>query len=84
MTDTEAVEADIPFRAVDDIGVRVPYGLAVDPEIESKVKLFAGIMRGAGIVMAAREIAANPSEQAQHHTVAAEGAGLRPGAADHR
>ena len=63
MTDTEAVEAEIPFRAVDDIGVRVPYGLTVDPEIEAKVKGYAGIVRGAGILMAAREIAANPSNK---------------------
>ncbi len=63
MTDTEAVEAEIPFRAVDDIGVRVPYGLTIDPEIETKVKTFAGIVRGTGIVMAAREIAANPSNK---------------------
>lgn len=63
MTNTEAVEADIPFRAVDDIGLRVPFGLTVDPGIEAKVKLFAGIMRAAGIVLAAREIAADPSNK---------------------
>lgn len=63
MSEVQAVEEEIPFRAVDDIGVRVPTGVAIDPEIDARVKLFAGILRGAGIVMAAREIAADPSSK---------------------
>jgi Fe-S-cluster containining protein len=62
MEATKAVE-ETPFRAVDDVGVRVPPALPlpIDPEIEAVVKRLAGITRGAGIVLAAREIAADPS-----------------------
>ena len=61
----EAAEAaeQVPFRAVDDIGVRVPPSmpLPINPELEAVVMRLAGITRGAGIVMAAQEIAADPS-----------------------
>ena len=52
-----------PFRAIDDIGLRLPFGMPqpVDAELEALVKRLAGVTRGAGIVMAAREIAADPS-----------------------
>lgn len=52
-----------PFRAIDDIGLRLPVGmtLPVDAELEAMVKRLAGVTRGAGIVIAAREIAADPS-----------------------
>ncbi len=52
-----------PFRAIDDIGLRLPVGmtLPVDAELEAMVKRLAGVTRGTGIVMAAREIAADPS-----------------------
>lgn len=50
------------FRAVDDIGIRVPPSLpTIEPEVEEIVARLAGITRGAGIVMAAQEIAADPS-----------------------
>lgn len=61
MSDAAAAEQEVPFRAVDDIGIRAPVGLAADAELEAKVTLLAGITRGAGVVMAAREIAADPS-----------------------
>ncbi len=53
----------IPFRAIDDVGMLVPPGmpLPIDPEFDAAVKRAAGITRGAGIVMAAREIAADPA-----------------------
>jgi Fe-S-cluster containining protein len=53
---------ETPFRAVDDIGIRVPVGmpLPVNPELKAVVMQSAGITRGAGVVMAAREIAADP------------------------
>jgi Fe-S-cluster containining protein len=62
MQDTADAQA-APFRAVDDIGVRVPLGLAqpVDPELKALVERLAGVTRGAGIVMAAQEIAADPA-----------------------
>jgi Fe-S-cluster containining protein len=52
-----------PFRAIDDIGLRLPFGMTppVDAELEAMVKRLAGVTRGAGLVMAAREIAADPS-----------------------
>jgi Fe-S-cluster containining protein len=51
-----------PFRAVDDIGVRVPFGmpLPIDIELDATVKRIAGVTRGAGLIMAASEIAADP------------------------
>jgi Fe-S-cluster containining protein len=50
------------FRAVDDIGIRVPASQPeIDPEIKALVAQLAGITRGAGIVMAAQEIAADPT-----------------------
>jgi Fe-S-cluster containining protein len=59
----ETAPAEEPFRAVDDIGVRAPQSMPMplDPELEAVVKRLAGVTRGAGIVMAAREIAADPS-----------------------
>ncbi len=55
--------ANTPFRAIDDIGVRLPYGLPqpVDADIKTMVRQMAGVTRGAGLVMAANEIAADPS-----------------------
>jgi Fe-S-cluster containining protein len=50
------------FRAVDDIGIRLPASLAeVEPEVRELVAKLAGVTRGAGIVMAAQEIAADPT-----------------------
>jgi Fe-S-cluster containining protein len=50
------------FRAVDDIGIRLPQSLPeVEPDVEALVARLAGITRGAGIVMAAQEIAADPT-----------------------
>jgi Fe-S-cluster containining protein len=51
------------FRAVDDIGVRVPLGITqpVDAELKALIERLAGVTRGAGIVMAAQEIAADPA-----------------------
>lgn len=59
----DAKEAEAPFRAVDDIGVRVPLGIAqpVEPELRALVERLAGVTRGTGIVMAAHEIAADPA-----------------------
>ena len=55
--------AETPFRPIDDVGLRVPFGMPqpVDPELEAVVKRMAGVTRGAGIVMAAQEIAADPT-----------------------
>jgi len=50
------------FRAIDDIGIRMPMSLAaIEPEVREFVSRLAGITRGAGIVMAAQEIAADPT-----------------------
>jgi len=50
------------FRAIDDIGIRMPMSMAaVEPEVREFVSRLAGITRGAGIVMAAQEIAADPT-----------------------
>jgi Fe-S-cluster containining protein len=51
------------FRAIDDVGVGVPNSLPqpVDPELVAMVARVAGITRGAGIVMAAQQIAADPA-----------------------
>ncbi|HUH84821.1 MAG TPA: YkgJ family cysteine cluster protein [Stellaceae bacterium] len=59
----ENAEPEAPFRAVDDIGIRVPRTAMteVDPEVQAMVMRLAGITRGAGIVMAAREIKADPT-----------------------
>src|SRR5690349_1706199 len=65
MTGTPEIEgaAGAMFRAVDDIGVRVPQGLQqpVEPELMATVARIAGITRGSGIVAAAQEIAADPT-----------------------
>jgi len=52
-----------PFRAVDDVGVRVPIDLppGAEQELGPVVRRLAGLTRGAGVVMAASEIAADPS-----------------------
>ena len=58
----ENAQPEAPFRAVDDIGVRLPQAMTeVDPDVEAMVMRLAGITRGAGIVMAAREIKADPT-----------------------
>jgi Fe-S-cluster containining protein len=57
-----AVPQEAPFRSVEDIGIRVPVSMPeIDPAIEQTVARLAGITRGAGIVMAAQEIAADPN-----------------------
>jgi Fe-S-cluster containining protein len=65
MTDTQNAQpaAQAMYRAVDDIGVRVPLGMPqpLDPELTAVVERVAGITRGSGIVMAAQEIAADPT-----------------------
>ena len=61
MDSTGPVEAP-HFRAVDDIGIRLPASLPeIEPEVREVVARLAGITRGAGIVMAAQEIAADPA-----------------------
>ena len=62
MSNAEGGE-DVPFRAIDDVGVRLPHGLPLrlEPEIEALVKRLAGLTRGTGIVMAAQAVAADPS-----------------------
>jgi Fe-S-cluster containining protein len=58
----KAEEIETPFRAVDDVGVRLPASFReIDPAVKAVVKRLAGITRGAGIVMAAREIQADPT-----------------------
>lgn len=58
----DKTEPEAPFRAVDDIGVRVPRAMTeVDSDVQALVMRLAGITRGAGIVMAAREIKADPT-----------------------
>ncbi len=59
------------FRHVDDIGIRLPKSLPtpVEPEIAQTVARLAGITRGAGIVMAAQEIAKDPSPGNRLRTV---------------
>jgi len=58
----DKAEPEAPFRAVDDIGVRAsPAVPEVDPALHAMVMRLAGITRGAGIVMAAREIKADPN-----------------------
>lgn len=58
----DKAELEAPFRAVDDIGVRLPRAMTeVDPDVQAMVMRLAGITRGAGIVMAAREIKADPT-----------------------
>lgn len=50
------------FRAVDDIGIRLPASQpTIEPEVKALVAQLAGVTRGAGIVMAAQEIAADPT-----------------------
>jgi Fe-S-cluster containining protein len=53
---------DAPYRSLEDIGIRVPQALP-DPgeEMRALVARLAGITRGAGIVMAAAEVAKDPS-----------------------
>lgn len=58
----DKAEPEAPFRAVDDIGVRLPQAMTeVEPALQAMVMQLAGITRGAGIVMAAREIKADPT-----------------------
>jgi Fe-S-cluster containining protein len=65
MTDTPNAQdaATLRYRAVDDIGVRVPLGMQqpVDAGLKAMVERIAGITRGSGIVAAAQEIAADPT-----------------------
>jgi Fe-S-cluster containining protein len=72
MAEAQAME-EAPFRSVDDIGVRVPKSmpLPVDPELQAMVAKLAGITRGAGIVMAAQEVAADPTPAGKLRTVLA-------------
>jgi Fe-S-cluster containining protein len=50
------------FRAIDDIGIRIPASQpTIEPNVKALVAQLAGITRGAGIVMAAQEIAADPT-----------------------
>ena len=58
----KAEEIETPFRAVDDIGVRLPASVTdIDPAVKDIVMRLAGVTRGAGLVMAAREIRADPA-----------------------
>jgi Fe-S-cluster containining protein len=60
--DSAPLPETLHFRAVDDIGIRLPISLAaIEPEVREFVARLAGITRGAGIVMAAQEIAADPA-----------------------
>lgn len=67
MSDSDTGADETPFRAIDDIGVRVPQGLPLplDAELDAEVKRLAGITRGAGIVMAAQVVSADPSPGAK-------------------
>jgi len=51
------------FRSVEDIGIRVPAAMPqpVDAALTKLVEQIAGTTRGAGIVIAAQEVAADPS-----------------------
>jgi Fe-S-cluster containining protein len=60
--DSTALPEAPHFRAIDDIGIRMPMAMTtVEPEVRELVARLAGITRGAGIVMAAQEIAADPA-----------------------
>jgi Fe-S-cluster containining protein len=60
--DTAAPPEAPHFRAVDDIGIRTPMAMTtVELEVHELVARLAGITRGSGIVMAAQEIAADPT-----------------------
>src|SRR5690349_1479789 len=65
--------AEAPFRSVEDVGIRVPKSLPqpIDPELQAMVAKLAGITRGAGIVMAAQEVAADPTPVGKLRTVLA-------------
>lgn len=69
MSNPEAAADDLPFRAIDDIGVRVPPGVTLPAELESTVKHLAGLTRGTGIVMAAKAVAADPTPAGTLRTV---------------
>jgi Fe-S-cluster containining protein len=71
MSNPDSGGDDVPFRSIDDVGVRLPQDLPlpIDPEIEALVKRLAGLTRGAGIVMAAQAVAADPSPLAKMATV---------------
>jgi Fe-S-cluster containining protein len=62
---------DAHFRALDDIGIRVPKSLPLppDPALVEIIDRLAGLTRGAGIVMAAAEIAADPSPATRLRTI---------------
>ena len=72
MAEAQAM-AEAPFRSVADIGIRVPKSLPlpIDPELQAMVAKLAGITRGAGIVMAAQEVAADPTPAGKLRTVLA-------------
>lgn len=59
---------DIEFRAVDDVGIRMPpiYYAArqlLDNELLAHVERTAGMMRAAGLIAAAQELTADPSNK---------------------
>jgi Fe-S-cluster containining protein len=64
---------DAYFRSLEDIGIRVPPAMPqpIDAEIEKLVAQIAGTTRGAGIVIAAQEIARDPSASTKLRTVLA-------------
>jgi Fe-S-cluster containining protein len=54
---------DSHYRAIDDIGIRVPQAmpLPVDAELKKLAEQLAGTTRGSGIVIAAQEVSRDPS-----------------------
>lgn len=55
--------SETPYRSIEDIGVPTPPSLPlpVEPGLKELVERLAGITRGAGIVIAAQEVARDPS-----------------------
>jgi Fe-S-cluster containining protein len=55
--------SESPYRSIGDIGVPTPPSLPlpVEPALKELVERLAGITRGAGIVIAAQEVARDPS-----------------------
>ena len=55
--------SETPYRSIEDIGVPTPPSLPlpVEPALKELVERLAGITRGAGIVIAAQEVARDPS-----------------------
>lgn len=68
-----AAMQEAPFRPIDDIGIRVPESLPlpIDDELKAMVGQLAGLTRGSGIVVAAQEVAADPTPAAKLRVILA-------------